>query len=283
MSEMGEGAPQPLQGRFRLDGRAVLVTGGAGFLGAAFADAIGAAGGSPVIGDVDGARAADVAAAVERSHGVTALAVELDVTSVASITRAKEEIESRYGVLHGLVNNAAVNPKVGNEALAWPPFEKYPLEAWATDLDVGLTGAFLCAQVFGAWMARSGGGVIVNIASDLGIIAPDPRLYHEKGLPDDQQPAKPASYSAAKFGLLGLTRYLAAYWAPRKVRVNALSPAGVQADQDPAFVERLTSTIPLGRMATLEDLQGPMVFLLGDASDFMTGANLVVDGGRTIW
>lgn len=154
---------------------------------------------------------------------------------------------------------------------------------WDQDLAVGLKGAFLCSRVFGGEMARAGRGVIVNIASDLALIGPDQRIYRKDGLPDHLQPVKPLTYSVVKAGLLGLTRYLATYWAGRGVRVNAISPGGIFTDQPEDFVLRLTNLIPMERMAHPDEYMGAILFLCSDASSYMTGANLVIDGGRTCW
>jgi NAD(P)-dependent dehydrogenase (short-subunit alcohol dehydrogenase family) len=161
--------------------------------------------------------------------------------------------------------------------------ENFPLAQWEGDIAVGLTGAFLCSKVFGNHMATSGGGVIVNVASDLALIAPDQRIYRQSGVSEQMQPVKPVTYSVVKSGLVGLTRYLASYWADKKVRVNAISPGGVYNGQPEDFVVRLTNLIPLGRMAAINEYQGAIVFLCSDASSYMTGANLVVDGGRSCW
>ena len=162
-------------------------------------------------------------------------------------------------------------------------FENYALELWNRELAVGLTGAFLCAQVFGAYMAAHGGGVIVNVASDLGLIAPDQRIYRRPGLSPHEQPVKPVTYSVVKGGLVMLTKYLATYWADAGVRCNALVPGGVFAGQPEDFVERLTNLIPMGRMARRDEYRAALVFLCSDASSYMTGSNLVIDGGRTCW
>ena len=169
------------------------------------------------------------------------------------------------------------------EGSHWSKVENFPLDIWNQDIAVGLTGAFLCAKLFGGEMARRGSGVILNIASDLALIAPDQRIYRRPGVPEAQQFVKPVTYSVVKSGLLGLTRYLATYWADKGVRVNALIPGGVFAGQDEAFVQRLTNLIPLGRMAHDDEYKAAVLFLVSEASSYMTGAGLVIDGGRTCW
>ena len=166
---------------------------------------------------------------------------------------------------------------------AWSRLERFSLEQWQADIAVGLTGAFLCSQIIGTEMARRGNGVILNIASDLAIIAPDQRIYRRPDLAEDQQPVKTCSYSVVKTGLIGLTRYLATYWADKGVRVNAISLGGVYNGQPDEFVQRLTELVPMRRMADVDEYQGSIVFLCSDASSYMTGANVVVDGGRTVW
>jgi len=183
-----------------------------------------------------------------------------------------------------LINNAANNPKMENKAdVEFSRLEFFPLEQWDADLNVGLKGAFLCSQVIGSEMARRKHGVIVNVASDLAVIAPDQRLYRKTGLPEDQQPVKPVTYSVVKTGLVGLTRYLATYWADCGIRVNAISPGGVYNNQPDDFVARLSQLIPLGRMANANEYQAAILFLCSDASSYMTGTNLVIDGGRSCW
>ncbi len=268
---------------FDLSGRVIVITGGSGLLGVEHAEAIAEAGGTPIIADVRRAAAEDVALRIRGAHGVPASAVELDVTSSESCRAALAAILAAHGRVDGLVNNAAHNPKVEGKGLAASRFENFSLDDWSRDLAVGLTGAFLVSQVFGAHLAAHGGGVIVNIASDLGVIAPDQRIYRKPGLADAEQPVKPVTYSVVKGGLVMFTKYLATYWAEAGVRVNALVPGGVYAGQPDDFVARLTNLIPLGRMAKRDEYRAALVFLCSDASSYMTGSNLIIDGGRTCW
>jgi NAD(P)-dependent dehydrogenase (short-subunit alcohol dehydrogenase family) len=264
---------------FDLSERVVAITGGAGLLGRRHAQAVAGAGGVPVLLDVD----ADAAAAAAHEVDGEAHAIACDVTSQDSVVAALAEVLDRHDRIDALVNNAARNPKVESGTGEWSRLEDFSLGEWNADIAVGLTGAFLCSKVFGTEMARRGGGAIVNVASDLAVIAPDQRLYRQEGVPDDKQPVKPVTYSVVKTGLIGLTRYLATYWADAGVRVNAISPGGVYTGQSDEFVARLTQLIPMGRMAQPDEYVGAIVFLCSDASAYMTGQNLIIDGGRTAW
>jgi NAD(P)-dependent dehydrogenase (short-subunit alcohol dehydrogenase family) len=265
---------------FDLSGRVALITGGAGLLGLSYARAIHGVGGIPVLLDV---ALPDPRQLRERAR-FDVQCLRCDVTREDDVKSALSNVTAEHGRIDILINNAANNPKVEDAAgMQNNRLESFPLDQWQADLAVGLTGAMLCSRVFGAEMARRGKGVIVNIASDLALIAPDQRLYAIDGVASDAQPVKPVSYSVVKTGLIGLTRYLATYWAGQGVRANALCPGGVENGQDVVFLKRIAQRIPLNRMAHCDDYQGAMLFLCSDASSYMTGATLVVDGGRSVW
>jgi NAD(P)-dependent dehydrogenase (short-subunit alcohol dehydrogenase family) len=271
---------------FDLAGQIAVITGGAGLLGVRHAEAIAEMGGVPVLLDVNEERACASAADIARRFGVGAAGLRADITDPESVADAVREVRVRFGRIDILINNAANNPKMessGANQPHWTRLETFPIEIWDQDVAVGLKGAFLCSQAFGGEMASRGRGVILSVASDLGIIAPDQRIYREAGVPDRHQRVKPITYSVVKHGLIGLTRYLATYWADAGVRVNSLSPGGVYDGQDAAFVTRLTNLIPMGRMARPDEYKAAVVFLVSDASSYMTGANLIIDGGRTAW
>ncbi len=269
---------------FRLDDRVAVVTGGAGLLGYQHAATIAALGGLPVLLDINAQALVDNATRLEAETGCKALTLVADITDAAALRAAWEQLQAHHGRVDILINNAARNPKVENtDGQDFSRLEHFPCEQWRLDLDVGLGGAFNCAKVFGQQMAQQGRGVIINIASDLGVIAPDQRLYRKEGVEPDNQPVKPVTYSVVKHGLIGLTKYLATYWCEQGVRCNALSPGGVYAGQNDVFAAKLTQLIPLGRMADEDEYRGAIAFLCSDASSYMTGANLVIDGGRSTW
>jgi len=269
---------------FSLKDQVVVITGGGGFFGGKQAEAIADIGGIPILVDINEESAKEAAGKIERSFGVPSCGFKVDITFSGEIENFAKDILSKFNRIDVLINNAANNPKMENSTeKEWSRLEHFSLNDWNSDISVGLTGAFLCSKIIGSYMAQNNKGVILNIASDLGIIAPDQRIYKKDGLNEDAQPVKPVSYSVIKHGLIGLTRYLATYWCKKGIRVNALCPGGIYNNQSKEFVDKLVELVPLGRMAEPDDYKGAIQFLASDASRYMTGQALVVDGGRTTW
>jgi NAD(P)-dependent dehydrogenase (short-subunit alcohol dehydrogenase family) len=268
---------------FQLANKVAIVTGATGLLGREHCRALATAGAYVVVADVDEASCAAFAEDLVHDHGRAALGHAVDITDPASVQALLDATLAAYDRVDILVNNAAIDDKaVGARADAESTaFERYPLAAWQRMLEVNVTGTFLCCQIIGGHMAERGGGSIINVASTYGLVAPDQRLYRR---PDGTQAFyKSAAYPTSKGAVLSLTRFLASYWGD-KVRVNALCPGGVQTpDTDPAFAERYAARTPMGRMAERSDYRGAVVFLASDEAAYMTGAQLVVDGGWTCW
>lgn len=273
--------------KFALTGKTALITGAAGLLGVEHAAALLESGAAVVLTDISmSALEAAKAALAKNAEATRIVCLAMDVADPAHIEAVAAELDAQGWRVDILVNNAAIDPKVKGEqgVIETSRLEHFPLDQWNLQVAVGLTGAFLSSQVFGTAMARDGkGGVILNIASDLSVFSPDQRLYRMDGLSDDMQPVKPVTYSVIKAGLVGLTRYLATYWADKGVRANALSPGGVFNGQGEAFVQRLSALIPMGRMANREEYRSAVQFLCSDASSYLNGQNIVMDGGRSVW
>lgn len=271
--------------KFSLKGKWALITGGAGLLGIEHARALLSVDANVVLWDINEKTLLEAQEVLKKEFsGQRILRQVVDITKESEVLVSLDLLSSQGIAIYALVNNAAINPKY-SEDFQKPSsrVEHFSIEDWNTQLSVGLTGAFICSKNVGERMEKAGGGVIVNIASDLSVISPDQRLYAQEGLKAEQQPVKPVTYSVIKSGLVGLTMYLATYWRSSNIRVNALSPGGVYENQDPAFVDKITSLIPLGRMAQKDEYHGAIQFLCSDASSYMTGQNLIVDGGRTLW
>lgn len=273
--------------KFALAGKTALITGAAGLLGLEHAAALLESGAKVVLTDISEPALESARGELSRSFDpVNIVTRVMDVSRPADIRVVAECLWSDGLRIDILVNNAAIDPKVKGDqgVLETSRLENFQLEQWDLQMAVGLTGAFLCSQVFGSAMASDGmGGVILNIASDLSVFSPDQRLYRKDGLAPEVQPVKPVTYSVIKAGLVGLTRYLATYWAENGVRANALSPGGVFNGQGEEFVQRLSSLIPLGRMAQRDEYRAAVQFLCSDASAYMNGQNIVMDGGRSVW
>jgi len=263
---------------FNLTGRVAIVTGALGLIGKQHCQALKSAGASIVVSDLDATACENYAATL----GGDSMGLLLDVTNRASLDAGLNVVMRHYGAVDILVNNAAVNDMFENPVMTGEQskFENYPESMWRRMFDVNVTGMFLCSQVFGSQMAKQGKGSIINVASTYGLVAPDQSLYCQPN--GTQTFYKSAAYPATKGAVISFTRFLAAYWGEKGVRVNTLSPGGVENAQDNYFVEAYSAKTPLRRMASANDYQGALVFLASDASSYMTGANLIVDGGWTI-
>lgn len=270
-----------------LTGRVIVITGSAGLLGREHALAVADCGGLPVMLDRDTERNEAAAAFVVQHSGVEALPLHVDIAIEDSVRETCAAVLDRFGKVDGLINNAANNPRVEDGSTRFSRLENFEMASWEADLAVGLTGAFLCAKYFGqAIFETSSCGSIVNVSSDLGLIAPDQRLYEVTGLGADEQPVKPVTYSVVKTGMIGLTRYLSTYWRREgrvTVRCNAICPGGVANHQPRSFVSDVSQRIPLGRMAEATELRGIVAFLLSDSASYVNGAIIPVDGGRSAW
>lgn len=267
-----------------LSGKVVIITGGAGMLGREYCQAFVEASAKVVVSDLRGGAAKDYANEITSKHAKNAIGIETDVTSKMSVTSMIERTLDEFGKIDILINNAALDPKFDIEHASENihTFEDYPLELWNESVAVDLTGMFLCSQAASKPMLDQGSGVIINICSTYGLVGPDQRLY-ERDDPTIKPTFKPITYSVTKSAVLGITRYLATYWAGKNIRVNALTLGGVYKDHDDEFVQRYSYRTPLGRMAEKSEYCGALLFVSSDAASYMTGANLVVDGGWTAW
>jgi len=266
---------------FSLEGRVALVTGGAGLLGEQFCRTLAAAGAAVAVVDLSAEGAQRVADAI-RAAGGQAHPYPTDITDPAAVRAVVDDIRTRWHRLDVLVNSAALDPKVSatGEVRSAGAFEDFPLTTWQQALDVNLTGTFIVTQAAARLMRAQNKGSIINICSTYGLVGPDQRIYQKPGQPPQY---KPVYYTVTKAAVLGFTRYLATYYAGTEIRVNALTPGGVYNHQDEAFVKAYSARTVLGRMARKDEMNGALLFLASDASTYMTGANLIVDGGWTAW
>src|SRR3972149_1430807 len=274
-----------VQEKFSLKNKVCIITGGAGLLGQKHAEAILESDGIAVLLDINEGMIEKSVATLGKEYKRRVVGYKADITSKKELEKVKDIILKRFNKVDVLINNAANNPKVENKKgqAGWTRFEDFPDSVWDNDISVGLTGAFYASQIFGSVMAKQKKGVILNISSDLGIIAPDQRIYRKPGLKGNEQPVKPVTYLVIKHGLVGLTKYLATYWAEKNIRVNAVCPGGVYNGQDRIFVQKLTNLIPMGRMAKIDEYKATVVYMISDASSYMTGSVVIIDGGRTSW
>ena len=261
---------------FDLSGKVAIVTGAAGQLGGCYVSTLLEAGAFVAALDV---RLERSKSKLNNIASDRLLSIEVDITCRSSLKKGIDTILSRFGDPNILINNAAIDAPPNSDEQDTGPFETYPESSWQIMMDVNLKGTFFACQVIGGHMAKSGGGNIINISSLYGILSPDQRIYEYKEKPF----FKPAAYSVSKAGVLGLTKYLATYWANHNVRVNTLTLGGVFNHQDEAFLNNYVNKVPLGRMASEEDYNGAILFLASDASSYMTGSNLIIDGGYSCW
>lgn len=272
--------------QFKITGKVIVITGGAGLIGRRHTEAVLEGGGVPVLLDIFKEPLEKVKEEfLERYPQAEIETYVADITDRQCLEGIRDELLSKYGHIDGLINNAANNPKVegGSKNLGAMRFHNLPLSIWEDDMKVGLTGAFLCCQVFGYEMEKQKQGVIINISSDYGVISPNQNIYKKEGVPEEEQTVKPVSYSVVKHGIMGLTKYLATYWAKSGIRVNTLCPASLSNGQDEEFVKKISELIPMGRMSRPDEYPATVLYMLSDASSYMTGATVILDGGRTIW
>jgi 2-deoxy-D-gluconate 3-dehydrogenase len=273
-----------IQEKFDLTGRVAVVTGGVGLLGAEFCRTLAEAGAAVVVVDLNVSASQAVAESLAKD-GARALAIPTDITRPEAVSELVEKTLSAFGRLDILVNSAALDPKFDPEAVSKGitpgAFEDYPLDLWNSALNVNLTGMFLMTQACVKPMLEQGKkGSIINICSTYGLNGPDQRIYIKDG---KRVAFKPVYYTVTKAGVLGFTKYLAAYYAGTEIRVNALTPGGVFNHHEDYFVKNYSAKTIIGRMADKDEMNGALLFLASEASSYMTGNNLVVDGGWTAW
>jgi NAD(P)-dependent dehydrogenase (short-subunit alcohol dehydrogenase family) len=262
---------------FLIKKKLVVITGGAGLLGSMHAEAIAEIGGIPLLFDKSDEGVKKIIKNIKKKYSITPLFFRGDVTKENNIKSLIKFTEKKKINIYGLINNAASNPPIINSKIN--SLSNYNLKNWTRDINIGLTGAFLCSRLIGNKMVKQKRGVIINISSDLGIISPDQRLYKSK----KNNFEKPISYSVVKHGIIGLTKYLATYWAKNGIRTNCLCPGGVYDNQKKNFVTKVKKLIPMNRMANKYEYKGAIQFMISEASSYMNGSTLVIDGGRTIW
>jgi NAD(P)-dependent dehydrogenase (short-subunit alcohol dehydrogenase family) len=267
-----------------LRGVTSIVTGASGLLGLEHAKALLSLGSDIALWDLPHSNLQDVQVFLAKSFPSSrVISQEVDITIELEVMQCLDNLLKNEYLPSVLINNAALNPSVPESRAAETRIENFDLDRWRNEIDVNLTGTFICCKIIGSYFAKQGSGAIVNIASDLSVIAPDNRLYRIPNIEEYEQPVKPVSYSVSKTAIVGLTKYLATYWAENGVRVNTLSPGGVTNNQPTNFLEAISKRIPLARMANPDEYRAAIQFLSTKDSSYMTGQNLVIDGGRSLW
>lgn len=269
---------------FKINNKVIIITGAGGLLGQQHAEIIAAFGGKTVLLDKNSEAINKLSIKIKKKYLVDTLPIEVDITKENEVKEALVKIKNKFGKIYGLINNAANNPKIEKSKKVFSRLESLDLKMWHDDINVSLTGGLICSKYFGSEISKNpNGGVIINISSDLGIVSPDQRLYEEKNLKKESQIVKPISYSVVKFGIIGLTKYLATYWADKNVRCNAICPGGIENNQDSNFLKKVSDRIPLGRLAKADEYQSTIIWMLSERSSYLNGSVVVIDGGRTSW
>jgi NAD(P)-dependent dehydrogenase (short-subunit alcohol dehydrogenase family) len=265
-----------VSGWYDMSGRVVMITGGTGRLARHYAVVLSEVGANVVLVDLVQATCDEVAGEIRTKFGTDPMGLQMDISDKDQVTEGFQKVVDHYGRVDVLINNAAAHQLAVFDGKV-VDFEDFPLEFWQDNLDVNLTGAFLCSQAAGRVMVPQGGGVILNIGSVYGVVACDQRIYGDSGQNSS------VAYATTKSGVLNLTRYTASYWQGKNIRVNTLSPGGVYANQGEEFVDNYTYRTMLKTMADPDDLASALLYLVSDASKWVTGTNLMVDGGWTAW
>ena len=265
---------------FSLAGQVAVVTGGAGLLGQVFCQALATAGANVAVIDIDKPAAESIAAKIDREKSQKVLAIECDITSPQSVSTMVQKVVAEFGRIDVLLNNAA--SKGSNLDQFFAPFENYSLQAWREVTAVNIDGLFLVAQSVGNQMKKQGSGSIIQVSSIYGVVAPDQRIYAGSEY-NGRAINTPAVYSVSKAAVIGLTSYLSTYWADSKIRVNTLTPGGISSGQNDEFNKKYSHRVPLGRMGEASELTGALIYLASDASSYVTGQNIIVDGGLSAW
>lgn len=266
---------------FSLKGKTAIVTGGCGILGQRFCNGLAELGANVAIVDLNETDAQAAAREISQRYGIKVMGIACDVSSPQSVENMVHQVITEFGAINILHNNAA--SKSANLNAFFAPFEEYNLDEWRRIMSVNIDGMFLVAQAVGKQMiAQKTGGSIIQTASIYGIMAPDQRIY-EGSYYLDRAINTPAVYSVSKAAVVGLTMYLSAYWADKGIRVNTLTPGGVESGQNDEFKKRYSARIPMGRMAQRDEMVGALIYLASDASSYVTGQNIVVDGGLSVW
>ena len=271
---------------FTLKDKVIIITGAVGLLGFEYCKAILSANGIPILIDInEKLLKAKVSELKDKYPNFIFDSFVVDITNEKLLKKNCAEIISKYGKIDGLINNAANNPKIeDNDEINFSRLENFNVNVWQNDLNIGLLGSFLCIKYYGFEISKNiEGGSIINVSSDLGVIAPNQNLYKKDGVSKDLQSVKPVTYSVIKHGINGLTKYVSTYWADKNVRCNSICPGGVFNNQPEDFLKKVSKLIPLGRMAEKEELNGIIIYLLSDASSYVNGSIINIDGGRTSW